>query len=154
MPQRIEIKETSVPLGATRARYIVDTSMLHDSFEDALGMSICEVSLDGGAHWPTLRADGGYDYGAWIDEDAKPRICYSLLHTGGFSGTGKVIEAVKEGLRSRNERAETEDAVRLFDPNSSWGEFRLPQPENPDRMIRCRLEMARDIPTTLKIEFR
>lgn len=153
---RILIPATAIPLGATRIRFLVDTSMLRDDFEDGIGNKICEVSLDGGVTWPTLRRGGGYARGVWIDKSVKPNIVYSLRHTGSFGGSGRVFEEARATLEANKEPVTDEAAKALmpFDPDSSWCEFFVPQPENPNRMVRCWAELAKEVATTLKVEFR
>ena len=129
--------------------------MLHDDFSEGIGNKICEVSLDG-VNWPTRRRDGGYDHGVFVDESVKPKIVYSLRHTGSFGGSGRVFQEARATLEANKEPVTDEAAKALmpFDPDSSWCEFFVPQPENPNRMVRCWVELAKEVATTLKVEFR
>lgn len=151
----VRIPATAIPQGTTRIRFSADTSMLHDDFSEGIGNKICEVSLDG-VNWPTRRRDGGYDHGVFVDESVKPKIVYSLRHTGSFGGSGRVFQEARATLEANKEPVTDEAAKALmpFDPDSSWCEFFVPQPENPNRMVRCWVELAKEVATTLKVEFR
>ena len=151
----LKVPAVYIPVGSTRVRFSVDTSMLKDDFSEGIGNKICEVSLDG-INWPTQRRDGGYDYGVFIDDSVKPNIVYSLRHTGSFGGSGQAFLEARATLEAAKEPVTDEAAKALmpFDPDSSWTEFFVPQPRNPNRMVRCWVELSKEVATTLKVEFR